>query len=344
METAAPVVALTMGDPAGIAPEIVLKAFFHRNRQGLPWLYVGHPEPLHRCARRMGLNFHHHLVSSAAQARGLPTDHLAILPLHNRLDMEALKTGLPDPRHAAVILESIEAACRLAMNGEVAAMVTPPINKNVLHQAGFHFPGHTELLGELTGTPSPVMMLAGRGLRVVPATIHMALRDVPHTITQPLLHHVLTTTHEALRRDFAIDKPVIAVTGLNPHAGEKGAFGHEEATVIAPVCQQLVADQGYRLVGPLPADSLFHPESRKRFHAVVCMYHDQALIPLKMLAFGQAVNITLGLPIVRTSVDHGTAYDIVGKNLADHRSLLEAIVLAESIAHHRLGLPKKKRS
>lgn len=338
-----PVIALTMGDPAGIGPEVILKAFFHRNRQGSPWLYVGDPAPLRLCAQQIGLNFIYQTVESVAQVGDVPADRLAVLPLATSLALEYLHVGQPDSRHAATILESIETACRLAINQEVAAIVTPPINKKVLHQAGFRFPGHTEFLGKLTGTPMPVMMLAGRGLRVVPATIHLPLKEVPQAITPERLRHVLLTTHRALQQDFAIDNPLIAVAGLNPHGGEKGMLGVEEIEIIGPVCQQLAREAGLRLIGPLPADTLFHPESRKRFHAVVCMYHDQALIPLKMLAFGQGVNITLGLPIVRTSVDHGTAYDIAGKGLADHRSLLEAVLLAEKISRNRLVPAKAPR-
>ncbi|MBF0612300.1 MAG: 4-hydroxythreonine-4-phosphate dehydrogenase PdxA [Magnetococcales bacterium] len=342
MDKAPPgILAFTMGDPAGIGPEVLLKAFFHRNRQGFPWLYVGDPLPLHRCSLRQGLNFQYQVVSKAADAKKVASDCLAVFPLQSMLDGNLLFPGQSDVSHAAVTIESIETACRLAQQREVAAIVTPPINKRVLHQAGFHFPGHTEFLGELTQTPQPVMMLAGRGLRVVPATIHMALNQVATTLTPQLLRHVITTTYQALKVDFGLDRPVLAVTGLNPHAGENGAFGQEEVEMILPLCDQL-RQEGIVVHGPLSADSLFYPDSRKRFHAVVCMYHDQALIPLKMLAFGQAVNITLGLPIVRTSVDHGTAYDIAGKGIADHRSLLEAAQVAETISRNRyLSLPQK---
>ncbi|MBF0612880.1 MAG: 4-hydroxythreonine-4-phosphate dehydrogenase PdxA [Magnetococcales bacterium] len=333
------ILAFTMGDPAGIGPEVMLKAFFHRNRQGFPWLYVGDPLPLHRCSLRMGLNFQPHLVSKASDAKKVASDQLAVYPVKSMLDGNLLFPGQSDVSHAAVTIESIETACRLALEREVAAIVTPPINKRVLHQAGFHFPGHTEFLGELTQTPQPVMMLAGRGLRVVPATIHIGLNQVAATLTPQLLRHVITTTYQALQVDFGLDKPVLAVTGLNPHAGEDGAFGQEEVEMIQPLCEQL-RKEGLAVHGPLSADSLFHPDSRKRFHAVVCMYHDQALIPIKMLAFGQAVNITLGLPIVRTSVDHGTAYDIAGQGIADHRSLLEAALVAETISRNRFFDPE----
>ncbi|MEO5354628.1 MAG: 4-hydroxythreonine-4-phosphate dehydrogenase PdxA [Magnetococcus sp. XQGC-1] len=318
-------IAVTMGDPAGIGPEVVIKGFV---AGGPKRIHVGEPAVYRRAAERLGFSLSFQEVETPEAAAALSLQQFAILPVHARSAPEAT-------------LESVLTACRLAVEGRVQAVVTPPINKSVLHQAGFSFPGHTELLGQCAGVERPVMMLVGEGaragdwLRVVPVTIHQSLRSVAETLTADLLRHTIQVVYTALSRDFALEQPQIVVTGLNPHAGEEGAFGREELDIIAPVCRELAERWPGVIRGPLAADSLFHPEVRKTYDAVICMYHDQALIPLKMLAFGRAVNVTLGLPIVRTSVDHGTAYPIAGLGIADPRSYMQAVLMAVELAANR---------
>ena len=220
------------------------------------------------------------------------------------------------------------------MAGEAAAMVTAPINKAVLQGAGFGFPGHTEFLAHLTGAPRAVMMLASEKLRVVPLTIHMPVADVPKSINKLAVFETAEIILTALRRDFGILNPRLAVAGLNPHAGEDGVMGGEDASVIAPAVAALKA-RGFAVTGPLPADTLFHVEARKQYDAALCMYHDQALIPIKTLSFWDGVNVTLGLPIVRTSPDHGTAFDIAGTGKADARSMIAAVKMAADMADAR---------
>ncbi len=330
--------AVTMGDPAGIGPEVTLKGFAGEPR----CIHIGDPEVYHQTAARLGLRLDFQVVDSPEAAARLSPHLFAILPTEQRAGLFSdAPFGHPHPAHAAATVESILTACRLAVAGRVRAVVTPPINKAVLHSAGFHFPGHTELLAHCAGVVQPVMMLVGKGegkedgLRVVPVTIHQSLRSVATTLTADLLRHTLQITYEALRRDFALSAPRMVVTGLNPHAGEEGAFGHEEREMITPVCRAWADAHPGVLRGPLSADSLFHPEARKTYDAVLCMYHDQALIPLKMLAFGRSVNITLGLPIVRTSVDHGTAYPIAGEGIADPGSFRQAVAMAVELADNR---------
>ncbi|MBF0626268.1 MAG: 4-hydroxythreonine-4-phosphate dehydrogenase PdxA [Magnetococcales bacterium] len=330
-------IAITMGDPAGVGPEILLKALATPLRRGGPrYLFVGDPAVLSWTAHRLGLPLTGQPVATPEEAARLPAGCAGLLATTARVPLERLQFGHPDPALGPATLESIRTAARLALEGRVSAVVTPPINKAVLQAAGCTLPGHTEILADCCGVAHPVMMLAGGGLRVVPMTIHQSLASVPPDITPDRLTRTLATVHQALRVEFGLRAPRLVVAGLNPHAGEGGAFGDEEARVIAPVVAELARRWGAEsLRGPLPADTLFHAAARRTCDAVVCMYHDQALIPLKMLAFGRAVNITLGLPIVRTSVDHGTAYDIAGSNRADHRSLLAALALAERLVRNR---------
>lgn len=323
-----------MGDPAGVGPEIVLKAF-REGRDG--WFWLGDPAVLAWTGKELGLAAPLREIAAPDEAKNLPPEVLPVLPTRARVGEPAF--GQADPANGPTVFESIRTACDLALAGKIDALVTPPLNKSVLHAAGIDHPGHTEMLAEFTGVKQAVMMLAGGGLRVVPATIHQSIASVPGSLTREGLRHVLTVTHEALRIDFGLESPRLSVAGLNPHAGEAGAFGREEIDLIAPLCQALRDEKGWDLRGPLPADTMFHAAARKSFDATVCMYHDQALIPLKMLAFGDAVNVTLGLPVVRTSVDHGTAYDIAGTGRADHRSLMHALALAESIAANRKNAP-----
>jgi 4-hydroxythreonine-4-phosphate dehydrogenase len=248
--------------------------------------------------------------------------------------------GQPSPVAAASIVRWIETAVGLALSGAVSGLVTAPIAKAPLYEAGFKFPGHTEFLGELTaaasyqGARGPIMMLAVRGLRTTLVTVHEPLSKVASLLTTDLIVNAALVTAQALRRDFGIERPRLAVAGFNPHAGEDGSIGREDAEIIAPAVARLQAE-GIDARGPSPADSLFHADARARFDAVVCMYHDQALIPVKMLDFWGGVNLTLGLPIVRTSPDHGTAFDIAGRGLARPDSLIAAIRMAAEIAARR---------
>jgi 4-hydroxythreonine-4-phosphate dehydrogenase len=242
--------------------------------------------------------------------------------------------GALDAANAPAVIEAIETAVQACLAGEAAAVVTAPIHKAVLNSAGFGFPGHTEFLAHLTAAPRAVMMLASDQLRVVPLTIHIPIADVPGAISKQSVFDTGEIILTALRRDFGILNPRLAVAGLNPHAGEDGMLGPEDAAVIAPAVAALKA-RGFAVKGPLSADTLFHEEARKTYDAALCMYHDQALIPIKTLSFWDGVNVTLGLPIVRTSPDHGTALDIAGQGKADARSMIAAVKMAADMADAR---------
>jgi 4-hydroxythreonine-4-phosphate dehydrogenase len=257
-------------------------------------------------------------------------DDATVVPVGDSIRQQQ---GVADPRNAPAVIAAIDEAVAQALDGRAAAVVTAPIHKSSLMQAGFRFPGHTEYLQQLTGARA-VMMLAGGGLRVVPLTIHIPLAEVPEKITRELIVETFEILLAALASDFGIAHPRIAVAGLNPHAGEEGRLGTTELTTIAPACEALRGN-GFNVAGPLSADTMFHAEARTRFDAALCMYHDQALIPFKTLAFWEGVNVTLGLPIVRTSPDHGTALDIAGSGRADPRSMIAAIELAADIADAR---------
>jgi 4-hydroxythreonine-4-phosphate dehydrogenase len=297
---------ITMGEPAGIGPEVVLAAFEHFNG------HIG-ARPL-RLVGAKGIFPAHDAILTQAQATRVP--------------------GKPDGANAAAVTEAIEIAVMACRNGEAAALVTAPIHKAVLNAAGFGFPGHTEFLAHLTGARRAVMMLASDQLRVVPLTIHMPISRVPGEITKQAVFDTGEIILTALRRDFGILNPRLAVAGLNPHAGEDGMLGGEDAAIIAPAIAALAA-RGFAVRGPLSADTLFHEEARKDYDAALCMYHDQALIPIKTLNFWDGVNVTLGLPIVRTSPDHGTAFDIAGTGNADARSMIAAVKMAADMADAR---------
>ena len=314
-------VALSCGDPSGIGPEIAVAAWT-RLRGDLPFIWIGDPRHLPD-----GTPFRE--IASPDDATRLSSDVLPVLP--NDFAEPALP-GQPHPANAAGIIKAIDTAVDLAQSGDVAAICTAPIHKKALiNGAGFAFPGHTEYLAHLAGVDRVVMMLVSDELRVVPATIHIPLSEVPSSLTKELLTETLTITEAGLRRWFAIERPRIAVAGLNPHAGEGGVMGDEERTTIVPVLERLRAS-GMMLDGPRSADTLFHAEARNSYDAAVAMYHDQALIPIKTLAFDTGVNMTLGLPFLRTSPDHGTAYDIAGKGVARPESLISALTLAARLA------------
>ncbi len=312
-----------MGDPAGIGGEIALKAWEAR-RTGFSFVLIDDPARFPAGSVRE--------VASAAAACSVFAEALPVLPLS--LAARAVP-GKPDAANAPAIIASIERAVALTQAGETSAVVTSPINKAVLYGAGFAHPGHTEFLAALTGAPLPVMMLASPMLRVVPVTIHVSLRRALEMLTTEAIVAASRITAAALREQFGIAHPRLAVAGLNPHAGEGGAMGDEEQRIIVPALDALRAE-GIDVSGPWPPDTMFTSDARARYDVAICMYHDQALIPIKTLDMTHGVNVTLGLPIIRTSPDHGTAYDIAGRGIADPSSLIAALDLAAHLARSRL--------
>ena len=330
-----PPLALTLGDPAGVGPEIVVKAWNQLRREGPAFLVVGDAQSV---ASASGASMRTvRRVNTPKEAVAVFGEALPVLDIPLRSPVIA---GQPSPTAAPAIIRWIETAVGLALSGAVSGVVTAPIAKAPLYAAGFGFPGHTEFLGELTagaaydGARGPIMMLAVPGLRTTLVTVHEPISKVGALLNVEAIVNAGLVTAQALRRDFGVAEPRLAVAGLNPHAGEDGTIGREDVEIIAPAVAALRA-QGVAASGPTPADSLFHEAARARFDAAVCMYHDQALIPVKMLDFWGGVNVTLGLPIVRTSPDHGTAFDIAGRGLARPDSLIAAIRMAAEIAGHR---------
>lgn len=318
--------ALTMGDPAGVGIEVALKAWLDRDRQTLPcFALLADPDEVARQIKQLDLAVPTSIVKQVSDAVSAFKDALPILPVTGDTAAERV-TG------------AIERAVGLTLDGDIAGLVTLPINKRNLYEAGFDYPGHTEFLGALCETEHPpLMMLAIPGLRTVLSTIHIPLKDVPAALDHLGVDGLVDLGERVIRAlidDFGILEPRLAVAGLNPHAGEEGSIGTEEQTLIGPAVAAL-QHRGFQVDGPLPADTLFHDNARARYDAVLCHYHDQALIPLKSLNFYEGVNITLGLPIIRTSPDHGTAYDIAGQGIADPRSLISAIHTAATIAKAR---------
>ena len=310
-----------MGEPSGIGPEIAVKAWaaLGGHAGDRPLLLIGDPGTFRAAAKSLECN--------------IPDD--ALIDTSHRV---RVTPGTPSPENADAVTGAIALGVRLVGSGDAAALVTAPIHKATLTKAGFGFPGHTEYLAALTGTAQAVMMLASRGLepplRVVPFTIHIALKDVFSRLDANEIAATGAIVLDALKRDFGIASPRLAIAGLNPHAGEDGTMGTEDHDIIAPAVAILRA-KGHAIIGPLSADTLFHDEARKTYDAALCMYHDQALIPIKTLAFWTGVNVTLGLPIVRTSPDHGTALGIAGKGVANPASMIEAIGMAADIAARR---------
>ncbi len=316
-------IVISQGEPAGIGPEVTLKAWAALNGAvaGRALKIIGSGDFLLQTARQCGLN-----PASLAGAIIDTGQHSICEP------------GKPNAANAPAVTSAIERGVQACQSGEAAALVTAPIHKAVLTEAGFGFPGHTEFLAALTGRKQAVMMLASSDidppLRVVPFTIHIALKDVFAALTADAIAATGTVVLEALAQDFGLLNPRLAIAGLNPHAGEEGTIGREDADIIAPAAAML-REAGATVLGPLSADALFHDEARRTYDAVLCMYHDQALIPIKTLAFWTGVNVTLGLPIVRTSPDHGTALGIAGKGIANEASMTAAIRMAAGIAHRR---------
>lgn len=327
------VLAVTMGDPAGIGGELTLSAWLGRQKCRVPaFCAIDDPERLRKLSADLGWTVPVRQVSSVGEAATCFDHAVPVLPLD--LPVTAI-AGKPDARNATAVIASIRTAVSLAQDGAVAGIVTQPIHKSTLYGAGFEFPGHTEYLAHLTGSAEPaIMMLAGGGLRVVPLTIHEPLAMAIAGLNAQLIETIAVRVVEALKRDFAIDRPRLALAGLNPHAGENGALGDDEIRYIRPAAERLRAG-GMDITGPHAADSMFHAAARARYDAALCLYHDQALIPLKTLAFDEGVNITLGLPIVRTSPDHGTAFDIAGMGVASATSFIAALQQAETIAQCR---------
>ncbi len=327
-----PPLALTMGEPAGVGGDICLAAWTRRDEAVPPFFAIDDPARLEALAARLKLAVPIHPIGSPAEAAAVFPTALPVLP---QPLSRPVTPGRPDPANAGTVAAAIERAVRLVEAGEAAAVVTNPIHKQAMYEGGFRFPGHTEFLASLAGQSGrEVMMLACPGLRVVPVTIHVALAEAVRSLSTADIVAAGRTTSAALARDFAIATPRLAVAGLNPHAGEGGAMGGEEAAIIAPAVAQLRAE-GIDAFGPLPPDTLFHAAARAGYDAVLCMYHDQALIPLKTIDFDRGVNITLGLPFVRTSPDHGTACDLAGSGRASPASLMAALCTAAAIAANR---------
>ena len=316
-------IVITSGDPSGIGPEVIQKSwaclkrdkdcnFFwvgdplHLPNNGIPWQPIKHPEEASE------------IFSEA-------------LPVLAHKFSNPLKVGQPQPENASDIISVIKKAVNLVVNGKAKALCTSPINKDVLKSgAHFPYPGHTEFLAHLDNIDTPVMMLACSKLKVVPATIHIPLKEVPCSLSVAGLSEIIKITNEAMKEKFNISEPVIAVSGLNPHAGENGQLGREEKEILIPAIRNLQGS--VNIIGPLSADAMFHPSARAKYDVAITMYHDQALIPLKTIGFEEGVNITLGLSFVRTSPDHGTAFDIAGQNIADETSTIKAIKMAVSLS------------
>ena len=325
-------VALTLGEPAGIGPDITIAAWLRRNELQLPPFYlIGDKDFIERRARLLGVT----LNTSAATpdtAAHLFADALPVVADGHAVTAEP---GRPDESSAPAAISSIRHAVADVVAGRASAVVTNPIAKSVLYRAGFKHPGHTEFLAELATvggrTPLPVMMLWSETLAVVPVTIHLPLREAIATLTTDLIVETARIVATGMKARFGVARPRLALSGLNPHAGENGSLGHEDQSIVAPAVAMLCAE-GIDARGPLSADTMFHAAARQTYDCAICMYHDQALIPIKTLAFDDGVNVTLGLPFIRTSPDHGTAFDIAGSSRANPSSLIAALRLAARMA------------
>jgi 4-hydroxythreonine-4-phosphate dehydrogenase len=323
--------AVTMGEPAGIGGELTLKAWLARGATTRPFFAIDDPVRLAALAAKLGLAVPVREIARTAEAAAAFATALPVLRQPLRV---AIKAGQPDPANASPTIEAIERAAKLAQAGEIAGFATNPIQKKTLQDAGFRHPGHTEFLAELAGGSDVAMMLACPQLRVVPVTIHLSLADAVQALTPEVIVRAGRITAAGLKSLFGIARPRLVVAALNPHAGEQGTMGDEEGRVIRPAIETL-RGEGIEVRGPAPADTLFHPAARTSYDAALCMYHDQALIPIKTIDFSGGVNVTLGLPFVRTSPDHGTALDIAGTGRADPASLIAALAMADDMARRR---------
>jgi len=318
-----------MGDPSGIGPDILLQTWANRNKLDLPEFFVaGEIDFLARRAEQLELE-----IDFTEYQDTTNSSQLAVLPLGHKITGEAGKISSGD---AKATIASIDRCVDLALEGKASGIVTCPINKKALYDEGFSHPGHTEYLGELASGHNnrevkPVMMLAGPKLRTVPVTIHIPLKEVPEILTPEMIVETCKITTQDLEKQFGIKNPRLAVSGLNPHAGENGSMGKEDVAIIVPAIEELTK-LGINVRGPLPADTMFHAAARETYDAAICMYHDQALIPAKTLGFDDAVNVTLGLPFIRTSPDHGTAYDLAGTGKANPSSFIAALKMANQMA------------
>ena len=332
MASTTDILALSMGEPAGIGPEIVLKAWLASEKEGIaPFVVFGDPELLASRASMFGLSVPIRECSFDEVFDAFPMN-LPVIPLENSMNNNP---GVLETENAPAVIEAIEKATDAVLNGKAKAVVTCPIQKSNLYAVGFEHMGHTEFLGALaekhTGeSTDPVMMLAGPELRTVPVTIHLPINKVSEALTPEKLEQVIRIVDESLKERFGISTPRLAVAGLNPHAGEAGKMGTEDDEIVTPVIKKLQSD-GLRVTGPHPGDTLFHAKARDNYDVAIAMFHDQALIPVKTIAFDETVNVTLGLPFVRTSPDHGTALDIAEKGIANPSSLIAALKLAGTL-------------
>lgn len=337
-------VAITIGEPAGIGPELILKCWQLAKQKNLaPFIVIGDPDFFQGRADKMQMGI---TVKTSTPQTAIKDfkDAMPVLPLSGKITGDFAK---PTNSDGKLVCEAISTAVELTIKKQVSGIVTAPINKKALYDSGFKHPGHTEFLADLADQHfseaekhHPVMMLAGPELRAIPVTIHIPVSDVPKQLTRDLIIKTGEITHHDLIDRFSVKAPRIAVAGLNPHAGENGSMGMEDINIVAPAIEALRA-KGINAFGPLPADTLFHARARANYDVVLCMYHDQALIPAKTLAFDESVNVTLGLPFIRTSPDHGTAYDIAGKGIAKVDSMIAAIKLAQDMAENMV--PKMVR-
>lgn len=336
-----PLLGITMGDPAGIGPEVIAKALARPGVRRICYpLVIGAHSVMQQTVKKLKLKLDVRLVDGH-ETSPLRATQIAVLdPLERPLG--DFQPGTAAPETGAAAVSFIRKAVHLAQTGCIDGIVTAPINKEAINMAGCHFPGHTEFLADLTKTEESGMMIIGGPLRVMFVTTHVAIKDLPGLLTQAKIEKGIRLAHLALTRLFGIKRPKIGVAALNPHAGEHGLFGDEEERIIFPAARAAQA-KGILASDPLPADTLFGKAARGEYDGVVALYHDQGLIPLKLAAFGTCVNLTVGLPIIRTSVDHGTAFDIVGKGIADPGSLIEAVKLAAILAKQTKPFTLRKK-
>ena len=333
-ENRLPLLGITMGDPAGIGPEVIAKALTRTALRRLcSPLIVGSYDVMQQTVKKLKLTLTVRLVKGHEPLGRRPGEILVLDPLERPLG--PYRSGVAAPETGAASVAFIKEAVRMAQTGCIDGMVTGPINKEAINMAGCHYPGHTELLADLTQTQESGMMILGGPLKIMFVTTHVAIKDLPSLLTQAKIEKGIRLAHRAMTTLFGAKKPRIGLAALNPHAGEQGLFGDEEARVILPAARA-AQSKGILVSDPMPADTLFGKAARGDYDAIVALYHDQGLIPLKMVAFGSCVNLTVGLPIIRTSVDHGTAFDIVGKGVADPGSLVEAVKLAARLVQQRV--------
>lgn len=327
-------IAVTIGEPSGIGPEVLIKSWFKRREHSLsPFFVIGSPDIIQKHAEQIRLPIPLEVITEPSEA--IEIYHKALPVIDLGLESE-FHFAVPGQNTAATVIGAIDCAVNYVMQGQARAIATAPIHKAALYSAGFKCPGHTEYLAEqvkkhLGKEFHPVMMLASEELCVVPLTIHEPLHKVPELINHELLVRTISTIHDAMKKYFGLPAPRIAVSGLNPHAGENNSMGTEDSTIIAPAIDA-AKKKGIDVNGPLPADTMFHKAARAQYDVALCMYHDQALIPIKTIDFDAGVNVTLGLPIVRTSPDHGTAHNIAGRGVANPTSMINALKLADRMS------------